>query len=436
MIRLFATLLFVVVLFPSTKSALSAPVDGGSTLNADQAVREALAANRDLQAARAVIDIARGNLLHAGRLANPEFSAAAADDFAFRSEGERELEISLAQAFPITARLARERDVARSDLQIAEAEVREFTRLLVADTLRAFYELVTLARQMKVNDELTAAVRDVEQATERRLRAAEVSPAELSLLRVERLGLEQEARRLAMERETTRAILARLMGRARGEPLRPFGELDPGSAVNLSQPELLDRARIRRPDLTIARTEIERAESDRALAGAETWQDWMVELSYDTDRQVFDSPIGVRRDTLLRVGVTVPLPLWNRQQGRIAAAEAEIRRARRAFEARALRVSEEISTALARLNALRVGADEYAREVLPESARARQLLERGYQQGLVGIAELIQAQRQDNEARAFYLELLGDLRQASIDLEAAAASSPYIEESFPRGVTP
>ncbi len=436
MIRLFATLLFVAVLFPSSKSALSAPVEGGSTLNADQAVREALAANRDLQAARVVIDVARGNLLQAGRLSNPEFSAAAANDSAFRSEGERVQELSISQGFPITARLAHERDVARSDLQIAEAEVREFTRLLVADTLAAFYELVTLARRIDVNDELIAAVRAVEQATERRLRAAEVSPAEVSLLRIERLGLEQEARRLAMERETTRVRLARLMGRALGEPLRPFGQLDPGPAVGGSQQELFDRALIGRPDLILARAEIERAVSDRGLAGAETWQDWMVELSYDTDRQVFDSPIGVKRDTLLRVGVTVPLPLWNRQQGRVAAAAAEIRRARRAFAAQTLRVGEEIGAALARIKALRVGADEYARELLPESARARELLERGYLQGLVGIAELIQAQRQDNDARAFYLELLGDLRQASIDLEAAAAGSPYIEESFARGVTP
>ncbi len=436
MIRLLAVTLLFLAIFPTVKSVLGAQSEGGARLDADQAVREALASNRDLQAARMAIDIARGNLLQAGRLSNPEFYAAAADDSAFRSEGERGQELSISQGFPITSRLVRERDVARSDVQIAESEVREFTRLLVADTLAAFYELVTLVRRIDVNDELIAAVRDVEQATERRLRAAEVSPAEVSLLRIERLGLEQEARRLAMERETTRIRLARLMGQAQGGLLRPFGELDPGPAVGGSQQELFDRALIRRPDLTLARAEIERAESDRALAGAETWQDWLVELSYDTDRQVFDSPIGVKRDTLLRVGVTVPLPLWNRQQGRIAAAEAEIRHARREFSAQALRVREEIGAALARIKALRVGADEYAREVLPESARARELLERGYQQGLVGIAELIQAQRQDNDARAFYLELLGDLRQASIDLEAAAAGSPYIEQSFPRGGTP
>ena len=60
--------------------------------------------------------------------------------------------------------------------------------------------------------------------------------------------------------------------------------------------------------------------------------------------------------------------------------------------------------------------------------RSQDLFERGYRQGLVGIAELFQAQRQYNEARALHLELLGDLRQAAIALEAATGSSPHLHE--------
>ena len=48
------------------------PDASSERLSADEAVREALAANRDLQAARFSIDVARGGLLQAGRLDNPE----------------------------------------------------------------------------------------------------------------------------------------------------------------------------------------------------------------------------------------------------------------------------------------------------------------------------------------------------------------------------
>ena len=91
-------------------------------LTADAAVREALTANRDLRAARTAIDIARGGLLQAGRLENPELALGYADDFAFNAEGERIATVGFAQSFPVAARLAREKDVAGKDVAVAEAE--------------------------------------------------------------------------------------------------------------------------------------------------------------------------------------------------------------------------------------------------------------------------------------------------------------------------
>ncbi len=139
----------------------------------------------------------------------------------------------------------------------------------------------------------------------------------------------------------------------------------------------------------------------------------------------------------LALGVNIPFPLWNRQRGRIAAAEAELRRSRRSRDALVRRIEEEIRAAEARVRTLRSSVDAYAEEILPEATRSQELFERGYRQGLVGIAELLQAQRQYNESRAFYLELLGDLRQAAIELEAARATSPHLNYlPTPGGSTP
>ncbi len=401
-------------------------------LTADDAVREALAANLDLQAARFAIDVAQGALVQAGRLKNPELELGYADDFAFKSEGERVGSLRFAQSFPITARLAREKDVAGKEVAIAEAEVRDFVRNLVAEVQSAFYSVRALDEQLGVNRQLIASVRGVEDATARRLEAAEASPAEVSLLRIERLRLEQDAQRLIRERDVATAALTRLLGRETPAGMTPVGELDPGRLSSL--PRANDSGG--RPDLEAARREIERADADRALARAEVWEDWTVGLGFERERQVFDAPIGTRRDSLLSLGLTVPLPLWNRQQGRIAAAEAELRRSRRSRDALVLRIEEEIRSAEARVRTLRSSVDAYAEDILPEATRSQELFERGYRQGLVGIAELLQAQRQYNEVRALYFELLGDLRQAAIALEAAAGTSPHLNEARSPGGTP
>jgi len=404
-----------------------------STLTADDAVREALDANRDLQAARLAIDVARGGWLQAGRLDNPELEAFYADDFAFHADGERVASVGFAQRFPIAARLTREADVAEQEVAIAEAEVRDFVRTLVAEVQSAFFSVRALDERLGVNRQLIESVRQVEEATVRRLEAAEVSPAEVSLLRIERLRLEQDAQRLVREREIAAAALTRLLGRTAPAGLTPVGELDPGPipAPSVAAVDSQDR-----PDLEAARRAIERADAGRALARAEVWEDWTVGLGYERERQVFDAPIGTQRDSLLALGVAVPLPLWNRQQGRIAAAEAELHRSRRARDALVLRIEEEIRAAEARVRTLRSSVDAYAGEILPEATRSQELFERGYRQGLVRIAELLQAQRQYNESRALYLELLGDLRRATIELEAATGASPHLNEKRSQGGTP
>ncbi len=401
-------------------------------LTADEAVREALAANRDLQAARFSIGVARGGLLQAGRLENPELEGTYADDFAFRSEGERVGSAGLAQSFPVTARLSREKDVASREVAIAEAEVRDFVRTLVADVQSAFYSVRALDEQLGVNRQLVASVRSVEEATARRVDAAEASPAEVGLLRIERLRLEQDAQRLIRERDVAAAALVRLLGRETPAAVTPVGELDPGS---LSSPPQANNSG-RRPDLEAARQEVERADADRALARAEVWEDWTVGLGYERERQVFDAPIGIKRDSFLSLGVTVPFPLWNRQQGRIAAAEAELGRSRRSRDGLVLRIEEEIRAAQASVRTLRSSVDAYTEHILPEATRTQELFERGYRQGLMGIAGLLQAQRQYNESRAFYFELLGDLRQAAIELEAARGTSPHLNELRSTGGTP
>jgi cobalt-zinc-cadmium efflux system outer membrane protein len=399
-------------------------------LSADEAVRAAVAANKDLEAARLAIDVARGRLLQAGRPANPELLVSLADDFAFRDEGERSVKIALAQRVPIGARLSRERELAERDVIVAEAEVREVARLLVADVLRTFYAVRALEQRGEAQLELVESLRSIEETTARRARAAEASAADVSLLRIERMRREQEAMRLARERDVARTALARLLGKAPAEMIEPVGELDPrrGAASTTVAHAGATSGDTARPDLAAASRKVERAGADRALARAEVWEDWTVRVGVERDRQPFDDPIGTKRDSLLALDVSVPLPLWDRQQGRIATAEAEVRRARREHEALALRIDHEVQAAEIRLRALRESADAYADEILPETTRARELVERGYRQGLAGIVELLEAQRQYNEARLLYVDLVRDLREAAIALEAARGSSPHLAE--------
>jgi cobalt-zinc-cadmium efflux system outer membrane protein len=424
MLRLFTARLVVAAVFLSTHApARASAVDPSRGLDVDAAVAEAVESNLDLRAALLTIEIARGRVLQAGRLSNPEIALSMTDDAAFGNDGERSQRIEFIQRIPIASRLARSRDVATQDARIAEAQVRELLRTLVADVQRSFFAVRALDEQLAVNRQLVEAVRVVERAAARRLLAAEVSPAEVGLLRLERLRLEQDALRLRREQQVASAALARLLGRRGTTGFTAVGELDPGSFSSL---RMASAARSR-PDLEAAAHAIDRADADRAMARAEVWEDWTLGLGFERERESGDAAGGTERDSFLSLAVSVPLPLWDRQQGRIVAAEAESRRSRRSREALLLRIEKEMQAAESRFRSLRSSVDLYAEKILPEARSSIDLFTRGYRQGLVSVAEMLKAQRLYNESRMLHFELLGELRMAAIELESARGASPYLD---------
>jgi len=124
--------------------------------------------------------------------------------------------------------------------------------------------------------------------------------------------------------------------------------------------------------------------------------------------------------------VQVPLPLWNRNQGRVVEAISRERQAGSRLEALERRVQEEIESASRRVQELEQVAREYREGLVPRAERTVELLGRGYREGLSPISDLVQAEQQLADASLAHVRTLGELRQAEIELEAAAALSPLL----------
>ncbi len=392
------------------------------------AAEEALRANPELRAARQAIDGARGRLLQAGLGPNPELRLGANSDFAFADEGERGQALAVSQRFPIAGRLARARDVARVDVALASTEMRNFERTLVAEVQGSVLRLLALDRTQETRERLIDAVRQLVRVSKLRLRAAQVSEADVNLLAIELARLEQERRLVALERATEASRLNRMLHRPPATPLLVAGDVGEPVLVLRAPADLSATALERRPDLARVRLEAERARAEAALARAEAWEDWAVAASYERTRGVIDDA-GLELhdfDELLGVAVQVPLPLWNRNQGRVAEALSLERQAGSRLEALERRVQEEIESTSRRVEELEGVAREYGEALVPRAERTVGLLARGYREGLSPISDLVQAEQQLADASLAHVRALGELRQAEIELEAAAAVSPLL----------
>ena len=122
-------------------------------------------------------------------------------------------------------------------------------------------------------------------------------------------------------------------------------------------------------------------------------------------------------ETAFVVGVSVPLPLWDRGRGAIT--EAEHRVAKLAAEARTARVR-----AAADLAAARVGLEASSEEasllrtrVIPGTERAVEALRRGYEQGRFAQIEVLDAERARLAAHEQYLEALTEAHHSAHQIE-------------------
>jgi len=402
-------------------SAIAEPLP--ASLTPEGTVAIALAENRDLAAARFLIRQAEGRLKQAGLWPNPEFDLGRNTDALFANEGEYALSAGFKQRFPISGRLANAKAVARVDVVLAMAEVRNQERLLAGEALGLSRELLVTQERLKANQELQRTIRKLVEVSEKRLQVAEVSAADVNIAKLEsqKLMLAQSA--LLNQQEVAATTLNRLLGREPESPLQMSGEAGTEIDTNVVA-EISRQALSRRPDRQLAALGIDRAGAEIKLAKAEKWEDWTIGFDYSRERGIFREPIRLDdTDNFIGLSVSIPLPLWNRNQGRVSEARATQQHAEAGLGALELRITTEVRTAENQMRRLLDILRQYREDSIKLAEENIALLQKGYADGLVTITAVIQAQQQLTDLRQSYLEALGAFVRARTEWETATGAN-------------
>jgi cobalt-zinc-cadmium efflux system outer membrane protein len=383
-----------------------------------QAVDIAVQSNKDLQAARYAVEQARARLLQAGLPPNPRLDIAARNDLLFGNKGEYTASVGISQQFPVAGRIARQKEVARVDVALALAEIRQAELKLAGDVTSGFYRVLALNRQIEVRERLIDADQKLVLGTRNRFKAAEVSELDVNAAQLEVQRLTQERALLLSQRMTQLAQLNQLLGRSATQAI----ELDDTLPSNEALPSLTDQQRQAlavRPDLRFALLNADRAQADQALARAQRWEDWTVGVGLEQGRLVIDGGPPQATSRALGISLSIPLPLLNKNQGRIAEAAAAGNQADARIEALKLSISNEVASAYAEAQRLQQAVSAYQGSMLALSARNVRLAQQGYNQGLISIVEVVQAQRQQGELNMAYLNTLDQYLQSLARLRIA-----------------
>ncbi|MFC7781253.1 TolC family protein [Legionella taurinensis] len=387
----------------------------GKALTLQEITQMALVNNKDLKAARYNVAIAKARLLQAGLWPNPSLNLSNNDDRLFNDEGEYSRSAGFNQAFPISGRIAKQKTVARLDVLKAMAEIREAERQLSGKVANAFYTAIITERRMQQVNYLLRINHELVDVIHNRYHAAEISKLDENAARIEYLRIGQEKHLLHSLRISQYATLNQLMGREANSPLSLKMDFIAERKL-LKLPLLKALALKNRPDRQGIVLSIERANADRRLAKAERFADWTVGLGVQQDKIVVEEGPPQPADRTLGVTLSVPLPLSNRNQGRILEASHTGTQAIMALRALDLSIATEVASNYEQLKALQMSLKETQQVSLKLAVENVKLARDSYENGQISFLNVLQVQKQQNELQTTYLNTLEKYLQVYVAL--------------------
>jgi outer membrane protein, heavy metal efflux system len=383
------------------------------SLTVDGAADFARNHNPALAAARLRIDEARGRLEQSGRLANPELEL----EFARKTMGrEGSIGVTLTQRFPLTARLRHEKAVSRAELATAEAEVRDGERKLAAEVRTAAVKLLALKGQRGLREKQLENSRELSAFLTRRVETGEAAAVDASQVELETRQLEIENLQLATEEVVLLGELRPLLGLSGDQKVKIDGELSTPKAPPASG------SITSRPDILAAEARANAATASAQQQRASRWEDIGVGPMYTVDRDK-DEPDPTETEHIVGFQVSIPLPIWNNNSGRIHEAEAAAVRAAKEVEAARLAAGAEAATAREEMVAQAKLVAELDSAVLPKASQIEDQLRGTYSAGQTSLTEVLRARSRRLELERLRIDALRDYHLARVRHVSATAST-------------
>jgi cobalt-zinc-cadmium efflux system outer membrane protein len=275
------------------------------------------------------------------------------------------------------------------------------------DVRAGYYEVLVAQKRVEVNEQLVRVSEQAQKITERLRAAGEVNEADVLQAKIEYESARLERDEAMIRQRAAWRQLAAVLGRPDMEPRPLRGDLE-AELPAFQWQEILTELLFQSPEVARARAAVERARCELARQCAERWPNFEVALvgKYDAATQ-----FGVAD-----VGVSLPLPLFNRNQGNIAKAQADYLAAQEEVRRVELELHDRLARAFERYDIARRRVEAYAKTILPQAEKSLRLVRVGYEEGEQGYLALLTAQRTLFRVSLEYLANLQELWAQSVAL--------------------
>jgi cobalt-zinc-cadmium efflux system outer membrane protein len=381
----------------------------------EDARREFEAANPALLASRIGIQEFRAEEITAYLRPNPDLTVSVDQINPFTGNPYRPFTDALpliGGSYLIERRHKRElrRESAQKSTAIAVSELADQERNLLFDLRNVFVQVLRQKAVLAVARESLGYYDRVLEVSRARFKAGDLSQVDLDRLELQRVQFETDVQTALVNLRTAKIQLRALLNdRTPVEQLDVIGRFD-FSEVLTPLEDFRQTAFQSRPDLAAAIQGVDKAKTDHRLAVANGSTD--PTIAWDLAR---DPPIPV----FIGLGVTVPLRVFDRNQGEKARTQLDIGRNERLVEAAHAQVFSDVDSAYGTLQSDVTLLRPYKARYLQQAAKVRETISFSYQHGGASLLDFLQAQQDYRSIQLNYLDLVGSYLSAANQLNLA-----------------
>jgi cobalt-zinc-cadmium efflux system outer membrane protein len=389
----------------------------GKPLSVDGAVQIALMNNPSLQALYEDLSLAQADVVQAGLLSNPVFSADITT--AERAALDPNLIGGVTQSFLDLLLIPAKKKVAAAQFDAAKYRVGNRVLQMAAEVKGIFYSVEAAEQTLAVRRTVADAEEASFEISQRQEQAGNISARTALSDKTLFLQARLEVARSEADVAGAREQLTRMMGLA--ESSWHTAERLPDVPVTEAPLDgLEDKALRDRLDLAALREEIRVLADALSLAKTSRWTG-VIDIGADVARL---------KDGSIVVGprASISLPIFDQRQAPIARLEAQLRASEQLLAAAVLDVRSEVRAARNRVTFARQAAEQYRSSIIPTREEVVELSQREYDAALLDVFQLIAAKQNEVTAYREYIEAVRDYWIARAELERALAG-PLAGES-------
>ncbi|MDD5277754.1 MAG: TolC family protein [Methylovulum sp.] len=398
----------------SNDSNPSVPEEPAGILVLSQALALALTQNPELSAYAWESRAQEAAALQAKLFPNPTFDANAANfgNQVIKGFDGDVVTLQLSQLIELGGKRAARMEAAALTKQLADWDYETKRADVLTQVAQAFIEVLSAQQRLVLARQTQELADQMTVTTSARVQAGKVSPVEETKAKIVRASVQIEGVRAQKELEAARKRLAAGWGST-----APRFEAVTGNLESIQAPvslESLQQRLTNNPDLARWATEITQRQALIALEKSKAVP--------DVTATVGASKYLMPNDYALVVGFSMPLPVFNRNQGGIQEAVHRLSKAEEELSSAEVRIATALNTAYQKLEAAHAEVVALRQEVLPGAESTYDAAREGYRFGKFGFLDVLDAQRTLFGAKSQYLLALADYHKSTVEIERLVGS--------------